>query len=278
MQGYDRLAAVMAADKGLSIFRSFKRLNAKNLLYLQAEIVNCESELDEIIEEDKNSGDFFREKYSTSVRCLKEGLGDETPKQWVKIRQLRELLDKYNTAALQYAQILRLKPPHAKDREVFQRWLKENAFCSTTAEFNQWFGENDENGGDLVALFGRYENVDALTRWVFRIAIPCFYKLVGYRKAKGDVETGMVYFDDDKIIRATRVTSTITSSAIPATSMIVLYLVNHMAWRLAIIVVYNIGFSMLLGLLAKARRVEVFAASTAFAAVQVAFITNFPRD
>jgi hypothetical protein len=45
--------------------------------------------------------------------------------------------------------------------------------------------------------------------------------------------------------------------------MLVLYLVDHMVWRLIIIVLYNIGFSIILGLLAKARRVEVFAASTA---------------
>ncbi|KAL3458634.1 hypothetical protein BJX64DRAFT_279755 [Aspergillus heterothallicus] len=295
MHGYDRLATLMASDKGLSIFRSFKKLNAKNLLYLQAEIVNLQKELERIIQQDEASNDGTREKFSTSVYYLKEGLYPGQSAQWGKVLQLRELLDKYNTAALQYAQILRLKRPHATDCGVLKTWLSENAFCSTEAELDQWFGNedgedegegggnvsaerNDENERDLVTLCGRYENVDSLTRWVFRVGIPWFHEVVGYRSTKArDIEAGAVYYDDEKIIRATRVTSTITSSVIPASSMLVLYLVDHMVWRLVIIVLYNIGFSIILGLLAKARRVEVFAASTAFAAVQVAFITNFPK-
>ncbi|KAJ0425118.1 hypothetical protein BJY00DRAFT_202964 [Aspergillus carlsbadensis] len=280
MHGYERLANLMASDKGLSIFRSFKKLNAKNLLYLQAEIVNVQTELEEIIEADETSRDGTREKFSTSVYYLKEGI-ESGSEQWEKVLELRELLDKYNTAALQYAQILRLKRPHDTDRDVLKTWLSQNAFCSTVTEFDQWFGQegtNDENERDLVTLCGRYENVDSLTRWVFRSFVPWFHERVGFRRTKDkDIEAGTVYYDDEKIIRATRVTSTITSSVIPASSMLVLYLVDHMVWRLAIIVLYNVGFSIILGLLAKARRVEVFAASTAFAAVQVAFITNFPR-
>ncbi|CEN59310.1 hypothetical protein ASPCAL01762 [Aspergillus calidoustus] len=267
MHGYERLAGLMANDKGLSIFRSFKKLNAKNLLYLQAEIVNVQTELEGIIEADETSQDEDREKFSTSVCFLKEGI-ESGSEQWAKVLELRELLDKYNTAALQYAQILRLKRPHDTDRDVFKTWLSQNAFCSTIAEFNQWFGEegvnDEENERDLVTLCGRYENVDSLTRWVFRVLVPWFHERVGVRRTKEkDIEAGTVYYDDEKIIRATRVTSTITSSVIPASSMLVLYLVDHMVWRLIIIVLYNIGFSIILGLLAKARRVEVFAASTA---------------
>ncbi|KAL2792930.1 hypothetical protein BJX66DRAFT_233964 [Aspergillus keveii] len=268
MHGYARLASLMANDKGLSIFRSFKKLNTKNLLYLQAEIVNVQTELERLIQEDEASVDETRKQFSTSVYCLKEGLLGSESDQWAKVLELRELLDKYNTAALQYAQILRLKRPQDTDRDVFKTWLSQNAFCSTVAELDQWFGEegvdDDENERDLVTLCGRYENVDPLTRWVFRVCVPWFHEKIGaWRTKEKDIEAGTVYYDDEKIIRATRVTSTITSSVIPASSMLVLYLVDHMVWRLVIIVLYNIGFSFILGLLAKARRVEVFAASTA---------------
>ena len=78
-----------------------------------------------------------------------------------------------------------------------------------------------------------------------------------------DVETGTVYYSDEKIIRATRITSTLVSSLIPATSMLALFFVNNLKVRLAIIFIYNVAFSMMIGLLAKTRRVEVFAASSA---------------
>ncbi|KAL2814903.1 hypothetical protein BDW59DRAFT_176293 [Aspergillus cavernicola] len=273
MEGYDKLAALMTGDKGLSIFRSFKRLNAKNLLYLQAEIVIKEQELNEIIQKDRASQGFPQRNFSTSVRYLKGGI-DGPCQQWCKWVEVRELLEKYNTAFAQHAQLLRLKPPHGRDLEVFRGWLQRNAFCSTVVECQQWGEENEK---DLITLSGRYENIDSLTRWAFRILIPFCHRLIGH-KMVGDVEHGTVYYDDEKIIRTTRVVSTITSSVIPASSMLVLYLVDDMVSRLIIIIFYNIGFSIILGFLAKARRVEVFAASTAFAAVQVAFITNFPRD
>ncbi|KAL4913780.1 hypothetical protein BDW62DRAFT_213975 [Aspergillus aurantiobrunneus] len=282
MEGYDKLAALMTSDKGLSIFRSFKTLNAKNLLYLQAEIALKEKELNDIMKQDRESQDKYRVKYSSSVQFLK-GMC-EPSEQWKKWVELRELLEKYNTAFAQHSQLLQLKPPHARDLKTFRSWLDSTAFCATPVECAQWFGPRDDNVNDLVALSGRYEKVDLLTRWVFRVIIPCFDRVVvylrrvfGHRKA-GDIETGPVYYDDEKIIRFTRITSTITSSMIPASSIVALYLIDDMATRLIIVFIYNICFSAILGLLAKARRVEVFAASTAFAAVQVAFLTNFPRD
>ncbi|KAL4973020.1 hypothetical protein BDW66DRAFT_162447 [Aspergillus desertorum] len=237
MEGYDKLAALMTA-----------------------EIAIKEKELEEIMHKDIESGDKYREKYSSSVRLLK-GM-DEPSEQWRKWLEIRELLEKYNTAFTQHTQLLRLKPPHKHDLNTFKDWLDDNP--------------NGDEKGDLVALSGRYENVDLLTKWVFRVVIPLYDRIIVYfRQLIGTKKVGLY---DEKIIRATRLTSTITSSVIPASSMLVLYLVSNMITRLIIIVVYNIGFSIILGLLAKARRVEVFAASTAFAAVQVAFITNFPHD
>lgn len=94
MEGYDRLAALMTGDKGLSIFRAFKRLNAKNLLYLQAEIAIKEKELNRIMKEDRESEEKFREHFSFSVRLLKGG--EEPSRQWKKWKELRVLLGEYS--------------------------------------------------------------------------------------------------------------------------------------------------------------------------------------
>ncbi|KAL2831693.1 hypothetical protein BDW59DRAFT_157659 [Aspergillus cavernicola] len=283
MEGYDKIAALMTGDKGLAIFRSFKKLNAKNLLYLQAEITIKEKELNDIMQEDRDSQDFDREKFSASVWFLK-GVA-EPSEQWKKWVELRELLEKYNTACAQHAQLLRYKPPHKRDLKIFREWVTYNTEFWTTEECGQWFGA-DEHAKDLITLFGRYENVDPLTKWVYRVYIPFwhqhvsryYHRLTGSTKSvAADIEAGAVYYSDEKIVRATRITSTIVSSVIPASSMIALYFVNDMITRLVIIVIYNVAFSVMISLMAKARRVEVFAASIAFAAVQVSFI-NFPRD
>ncbi|KAL4941873.1 hypothetical protein BDV06DRAFT_172532 [Aspergillus oleicola] len=294
--GYDSLAALMASDKGLFIFRSFKRLNAKNLSYYQAEIVNLEKELQDLIEIDNNSDDEKRGLFCTTVKFLKEV---PTAPQWVKFLELRGLLEKYNTALLQHAEILRLKAPDENDQGVLRTRLGEFEDWGSLPELDQWFGEHGENAEDLVTLSGRYENVDPFTKWWIQTVIPAFHGWIWYRNSVPDLEMGTVYYDDEKIKRWTRFVSTIVSSVIPATSMLALYLVKNMVTRLILIIMYNIAFSIILGFLTKARRVEVFAASTAyvntssgppvvvlkltskngrFAAVQVAFITNFPRD
>ena len=63
MDGYDKLAAFIAADNGLIICRRFSILNAKNLLYLQAELVNLEAELRDIVAEVKTSGDAAKSRF-----------------------------------------------------------------------------------------------------------------------------------------------------------------------------------------------------------------------
>ncbi|RHZ65491.1 uncharacterized protein CDV56_105129 [Aspergillus thermomutatus] len=268
--GYDKLAAWIASDRGLSIYRRFARLNAKNLLYLQAEIITVAEDLQEIIDEDQKSEDAKVKRYSTSVWYLKN-----TPSlQWARFLELRRLLNEYNNALIQQAQLLRFNSPHSRDLETFKDWVGSkkggNYVCSTRLEQDQWKDEKD-----LIALSGRYENVDHLTRWVFRVAIPWFDRVIGERIKPDDIETGTVYYDDDQIIRGTRIVSTVFSSVFPASSMLVLYVLNSMAARLVVIIVYNVLFSVLVGLMTRARRVEIFAASVAFAAVQVAFITNF---
>lgn len=94
MAGYDRVASLMTGDKGLSIFRSFRKLNAKNLLYLQAEITLKENELNKIMQEDQESHDSYREMFSGSVLFLK-GI-NEPSEQWEKWLEVRELLEKYS--------------------------------------------------------------------------------------------------------------------------------------------------------------------------------------
>lgn len=99
MEGYEKLAALLAADPGLSFFRRFAKLNAKNLLYLQAEIANLEAELGEIIRADKRSGHPKAKNYALCVLDLKNSTRESEPAcrvQWEKFQELRKLLEEYS--------------------------------------------------------------------------------------------------------------------------------------------------------------------------------------
>lgn len=65
---------------------------------------------------------------------------------------------------------------------------------------------------------------------------------------------------------------TIFSSLAPLCSIILLYFVRNESIRLVIVCSFTIAFTISLALLTKARRIEIFAATAAFAGVQVVFI------
>jgi hypothetical protein len=100
MDGYDKLAAFIAADPRLSMFRRFSFLETKNLLYLQAELVNLETQLRDIVLEDIKSGDAEKDQFPYSVWHLKRSFqlpGARHPTQWLKVLEIRKTLKEYST-------------------------------------------------------------------------------------------------------------------------------------------------------------------------------------
>jgi hypothetical protein len=55
--GYPKIARLMGENPDLAIFRSFRELNARNLLYYQAELVHLEDQLHHIEWDDSRSTD-----------------------------------------------------------------------------------------------------------------------------------------------------------------------------------------------------------------------------
>ncbi|GKZ58047.1 hypothetical protein AnigIFM49718_003855 [Aspergillus niger] len=256
-KGYDRLAALMARDPGSSIYRSFAKLNAKNLLYLQAEIAYIQNDLQYIIEKDGQSED--KASFPFSVWDMKTS---EDPVQWEKVLEARRLLKEYNETLLQQAQLLRLNAPEKADLEVFQEWLEEEENRHMWfSPPDQWRGENER---DLVALKSRHEETDRFTRFVYTRVVSWFHRMAGVNDTKRkDIESGVWYYNDRTIKSWTYILSLIISGVLPATSMIVLYFLKDPAAILITIFVYDMVFVLVMGFMVKPRRVEIFAAATA---------------
>jgi hypothetical protein len=111
MASYTSLAALMARYPEAMILRKYADLNAKNLLYYQAELANLEQELQEIEDEDRKSNTLPRYQFdrrwsilaqaqSTDVEsqggradvanCSRDGL------QWQVFLKLRRVLFEYS--------------------------------------------------------------------------------------------------------------------------------------------------------------------------------------
>lgn len=154
---------------------------------------------------------------------------------------------------------------------------------------DQWRGENES---DLVALNSRHEETDRFTRFVYTRVLSWFHRMVGVKdtvryafrtvslssalivtnlvtnahilhQKRKDIESGVWYYNDRTIKSWTYILSLIISGLLPATSMIVLYFLKDPAAILITICVYDMVFVLVMGLMVKARRVEIFAAATA---------------
>ncbi|PLB54104.1 hypothetical protein P170DRAFT_347048 [Aspergillus steynii IBT 23096] len=278
-RGYDRIAAVFASDPAFLIFRRFDKLNIKNILYYQAELANIEDDLEHIIADDKQSFNEERRDYPFSVRSLKSPLKSTRPediRQWSKFKEARELLEKYNYALLQQRDLLNFNPPNKTDLSNLHQWLAQQSmtnhvYFGTRAEMDVYSRDQKDT---MITVSTREQDVDELTRWIFERPAAWFHGRCGHHLYRHDVELGTWHYSNRKVKSLTYGASIIVAAVLPASCMIVLYFVKDTAARILTMVVYNILFSISLGLLVQARRVEIFAVVSAFAAVQVTLITS----
>jgi hypothetical protein len=96
-EGYDKLSMLMGRYDNVAIFRQFGDLNTKNILYMQAELVNLEAELGNIVQRDRQSADPDKASYHVSWTALSEPVGNgRATTQLQKVFEVREKLHKYS--------------------------------------------------------------------------------------------------------------------------------------------------------------------------------------
>jgi hypothetical protein len=96
MEGYEKLAALMGERPTLAIFRRFASLGARNLLYLQAELVCLESELKRCALEDHASGDAEKLDYAVNWYSLMRSEETGQSFQWTIMQDIRTKLKEYS--------------------------------------------------------------------------------------------------------------------------------------------------------------------------------------
>lgn len=111
MGTYTKLAHLMATYPEVMILRKFSQLNAKNLLYYEAELATLEHELGAIELEDQHCEEMPRRDYATSWAAMAasgDGVNDSTTirgermmnqrdkLQWQTFLKIREQLCKYS--------------------------------------------------------------------------------------------------------------------------------------------------------------------------------------
>ncbi|KAF2229072.1 hypothetical protein EV356DRAFT_456550 [Viridothelium virens] len=267
--GYPKLARMMSFSSETTIFRRFRELHMLNLLRLQAELHDMEHELQEIRREDAESNDPVRMDYAQDFHLMRDSADTNDSLQYDLLNRIGQKLKDYAR------QIGAANSPHQRDVKFLQNWLVRPKMGSNFLVGHERTIWDDSNISDFVTIQPQQSDRDAFT-FLLNGALLTFYdRIYGHRKTRPDSRYGaedIREYDDAKILRLSKVLSGTLSSLLPTLAILILYFVRRMIIRIALVIIFTGLFSMTLSLLTEAKRVEVFSATAAFAAVEVVFI------
>ncbi|KAJ4026453.1 hypothetical protein NW752_001398 [Fusarium irregulare] len=273
--GFAALSSLMASDgdQELLIFRKFDEISARNLLYMQCEILSIEERLKKCDRKLASSGEMDLEEAAETWEVMVEQAKDgrkEAKEMIDLIKELRVNMKEYHEALDLQSRISRLHPP---DRRVFK-----------VAQNELWGGPLDGDGRkrnpivggktkdyldaehDLVSLKTPVET-DPLSR-MLRAIWP------GKEEVSRDGLSRITRFNERSIPIAVALINIVVAIVLlvgPITSM---SFVNSRPAILGMICAFTVAFALSVGLMTNAKRAEIFAGSAAYAAVLVVFVSN----
>ncbi|KAF2435295.1 hypothetical protein EJ08DRAFT_625712 [Tothia fuscella] len=268
--GYAFFSRLIRVERRFMIYRSFAELNARNLLYLQAELVDLEQDLLYVTGKDYCSKDMAERRFLLNARELREGNGQ----QWAKVLEIREKLKEYNAALLQQAEVNRLEPAKPQDVKLLEDWLRHEDGGKGFLEGYERAPYDELQTPDLISLYSE-PSVDKLTGWVGNRLVPWLHNKVLHRirtPLPGHEGVGLVKYDDKHFKRFERVLGVLLSTLYPSVAILSLYYIKSLLHRLIAIIFFSMLCACSLAFMTSARSVEIFAATAACASVQVVFV------
>jgi hypothetical protein len=94
--GYPKLAAKMEIQPELAIYRRFGALNAQNLLYYQAQLIDLEEKLRRQQAQDDQNATGRKSMYAKTWYRLRESEDDGDTDQLDLVMKIRETLNEYS--------------------------------------------------------------------------------------------------------------------------------------------------------------------------------------
>ncbi|KAL2288823.1 hypothetical protein FJTKL_03477 [Diaporthe vaccinii] len=268
--GYTAAAEWLAldVDNETLVFRKFDKLAALNLLYLQSQILDLENRVERMHRDAVANGSDLdlqetARRWETFVKQATEG--DPRFRQHAKAKMqlvwdLRAKIKEYHEALLLQSKIARLRQPEERVlialRHYFQ--VPTHILFGKAKKFL-------DNQDDLVSLKSRAE-VDFLSDFLRR-------NLIGNKEQTSDGNYSSRFSESTVNMIVTLVTISAAASFLLG-PILGLYFLRNAAAKLAMVVLFTSLFAVKLSLITSARRAEIFAATAAYAAVLVVFVSN----
>ncbi|MCJ1357614.1 MAG: hypothetical protein MMC33_007610 [Icmadophila ericetorum] len=275
LKGYFKLAKWMDYHPDTAIFRQFRQLQLRNLLFKQARIIELEEELKLAVELERGI-DLRRETYDEDGSALTASSREEDGGyQKEKMDEISDMLKEYNEALLLAKQVFAISPASDRELKVLQNWLNHpkggNGFLRHI-EIGTW---RDARIGDTISLNQQRFDDDAFSHWLTERVFDWYHERYGYRRQRPvDVESGFSEYSHSRISLLINIVSIAMSLLLILLSIVVLYFTPSPQLRLFIAALFTFLFSLMMALVTSAGRLQLFMASATFASVQVVFITG----
>ncbi|KAF1830723.1 hypothetical protein BDW02DRAFT_533424 [Decorospora gaudefroyi] len=285
MRGYPLQAAFQSSESSWSIYRGFSYLHARVILELQDELRCLEERLKDEDEMDLENG------YGTRLMSRKDDLRQarkDGESESVRAQLIRKIRDKL----VSYVQDEILAK--ARDLNAFQRPSKRDY-----RSFRTWFWnvkplnyepeeEYIKRKEDLVSLrHGReWSGFDGFIESCIRkLHCSLTQKLFATKELREKTDDKcLYYYSQSRIEKLVGLIITLIIFILLVLPVVSMYKLTSVGDRnstfdaVGILVVFTLLFSAAMSLLTKAKRHELFAASAAYCAVLVVFISNFSND
>ncbi|KAF2671648.1 hypothetical protein BT63DRAFT_452152 [Microthyrium microscopicum] len=270
--GYPALASWIGRDPDNEsfVFRKFTRMSARNLLHLQSRLTELERQIDALDKAARHSSDLEAKQSSRRWETLTKYAADDSRGEKIRLQkvfELSEMIKQYHEALVLQNQVFNMERPSNRVASVCREYVTGEASKDTKLPIISGRAKDYlSDAADLVALHKGVE-ADVLSKAL---------------KAHWPIQKRLALdpFDRTTIYSSYHVTWTVSViSLLSATILLIgaivsLYAVVDPKARLGMIGAYTILFATSIALLTNAKRVEVFGATAAYAAVLVVFVSG----
>lgn len=278
-EGYPRLAAFQSSESSFSIYRSFDYLHSRVILNMQDELRVLEENLHNLDLEDSRVED-ANQKLRVSSRTA-----DIRQKESARMSLLSRIHDKivhYDDLLLKARELNAFQRPNNRDYLSLRRFFfAKNPVVKRESEFV--FRREDlitlRQGREWAGFDGWIEA--SLKKLPEGIARKLFTTPELREKT---TDKDVYYFSPSRVERLVGLIITLIIFVLLVLPVVAMYHLTSIGNRnstidaVGLMVVFTLLFSAAMSLLTKAKRHELFAASAAYCAVLVVFISNFSND
>ncbi|QYT03245.1 hypothetical protein H0G86_010215 [Trichoderma simmonsii] len=263
--GFAQVARWVALDpdKETSIYRKFDALAARNLLYLQSELLVLENKLEQIDINDAKSDDMDLGDAIMTWETLEQQFNNGNEKARVRmdlIIKIRARIKEYHEALLLQSEITKLKQPSKRIIKTYREWF--NNPRPVLGGLSKTFLDDSDDLVGLHSLETDYLSIFLRRYWPFKeeISMDSRYNVGRYHEKSISAATAIITI----LIAAFLLVGPITG----------LYFVVNDAAKLGMLAAFTALFALSVGLMTNAKRAEIFASTAAYAAVLVVFVSG----